>query len=214
MSQRRILIADDDDALRETLGEILARLGFQVLEAGDGAEALELMRTQHPELSILDLHMPRMTGIQVLEVWRRELLQRNSSEERGIPEQLPNALPCILVSAEASPEEQCDALGLGAFRFLEKPFSVDQILGSLWELYRSIPDMQIEGLAWSAVRRGDGSAEVSLSLVGPLPHDGDMLPQPLRFYLPINLLPILDIQLEPSIGPRARRERPAPGHWN
>ena len=70
-----------------------------------------------------------------------------------------------------------------------------------------MPGMQVEGLAWSAVRKGDGSTEVSLSLVGPLPHDGEMLPQPLRFYLPVDLLPILDIQLEPSIGPRSRRAR-------
>jgi CheY-like chemotaxis protein len=207
MSQRRILIADDDDALRETLGEILDRLGFQVLQAGDGMDALELMRREQPELSILDLHMPRMTGLEVLEAYREELLERVRSRRGARP---AGALPFILVSAEASPEEQCDALGLGAFRFLEKPFSVDQILASLWELYQAMPDMSYEGLAWSAVRRGPGFEQASFGLVGPLPRDGENLPLPLRFYLPMDLLPILDVQLEPSIGPRARRENRRP----
>ena len=59
---------------------------------------------------------------------------------------------------------------------------------------------------------GDMVASVGTIIVEP--HDGDMLPQPLRFYLPVDLLPILDIQLEPSIGPRARRNQERRGSQN
>jgi CheY-like chemotaxis protein len=165
-------------------------------------DALELMRREQPELSILDLHMPRMTGLEVLEAYREELLERVRSRRGARP---AGALPFILVSAEASPEEQCDALGLGAFRFLEKPFSVDQILASLWELYQAMPDMSYEGLAWSAVRRGPGFEQASFGLVGPLPRDGENLPLPLRSRSPSARGPATSSSRSPSAPPPSPR---------
>lgn len=124
MSIDQVLIADDDDALRASLGELLSRLGFQVLEAADGPSALALVRqlVRQNEMisSILDYHMPGMTALDILRSLRQE-------RPHG-------SFPCILMSAEASAFEQRQALRHGAFRFLPKPFGVDNLLACVGEM--------------------------------------------------------------------------------
>ncbi len=156
----RILVADDDDGLRDALGELFARLGFQVLEAADGHAALRVVREADPLLSILDLHMPGLTGIQVLEALRTM---------RSGP------LPCILVSAEASETERDTALAIGAFDFLTKPFQVEQLLARVNELCRIFaatpfgPDHPLSRLFDAHLRR----------LIGPSATRSSELPVPL-----------------------------------
>jgi CheY-like chemotaxis protein len=66
-ARARILVIDDDEAERETLAVILAKAGYEVVEARDGAEALELLRDRPlPDLVVVDLMMPHVTGWQVL----------------------------------------------------------------------------------------------------------------------------------------------------
>jgi len=121
MDQFRILLADDDDSLRETLSELLVRLGFRVVEAPDGPTAVELALTEPISFSILDFHMPGLSGLEVLKALR------------GGPEQnLP--FPCILVSGEASLSQQQAALREGAFRFLKKPLHADLLFDSVEDL--------------------------------------------------------------------------------
>ncbi len=62
-----MLVADDDESVRTLLAEILAGEGYRVVTASDGAEALEKMRATEPDLVILDLMMPHVSGWQVLE---------------------------------------------------------------------------------------------------------------------------------------------------
>ncbi|MCB9891327.1 MAG: response regulator [Planctomycetes bacterium] len=158
---QRILVADDDDGLRDALGELFARLGFQVLEAADGHAALRVWREANPLLSILDVHMPGLTGIQVLEALHRM---------RSGP------LPCILVSAEATDRERDAALAFGAFDFLSKPFDIDRLLTRVDELCRTFagttpfgPDHPLSRLLGAHVRR----------LLGPMPTSANELPVPL-----------------------------------
>ena len=61
-----ILVADDDDDVRSLIARNLSRAGYQVIEATDGAQAIELAQSQLPNLALIDIKMPRMDGIAVL----------------------------------------------------------------------------------------------------------------------------------------------------
>src|SRR4051812_29650086 len=64
-TKRRVLLADDDTALRRLIGATLGEDNFELLQAIDGQEALQVARTQHPELVLLDVNMPRVDGFEV-----------------------------------------------------------------------------------------------------------------------------------------------------
>ena len=64
MSAKKILVADDEPMIRKTLRLRLASEGFEVLEAADGAEVIEIAKTQRPDLIILDILMPHMNGVE------------------------------------------------------------------------------------------------------------------------------------------------------
>ena len=61
-----LLLVDDDAQIRQLLGEVGVREGFEVLEAADGSAALEMLQRRHMDLVLLDLHMPRVGGLEVL----------------------------------------------------------------------------------------------------------------------------------------------------
>ena len=107
---RRILIADDEVNLRKVLAAILAREGYEVVEAGDGAEALGLIG--HGVAAIItDLKMPRVDGM--------ALLRRVTAEH---PE-----IPVIMITAHGSVDSAVEAVKLGAFDYIEKPWEQTQI---------------------------------------------------------------------------------------
>src|ERR1051325_8901115 len=64
--KHRILIADDEDDLRNLLGDLLSGADYEVIYAADGEEAIAQIRSQKPDLALLDIQMPRLNGIEVL----------------------------------------------------------------------------------------------------------------------------------------------------
>jgi CheY-like chemotaxis protein len=70
--REKILVADDEQDLREALFTILAAQGYEVITAEDGETALELALSEHPDLILLDLNMPKMKGGEVLEALRKD----------------------------------------------------------------------------------------------------------------------------------------------
>jgi len=107
-----ILIADDDGRCREALREIIEPEGFRTVEASTGEEALDIVRTGVVHLIMLDLHMPAMTGLEVLQLARQFDLR----------------LPAILVTGDASQEVIRRAYQAQAFSVIPKPVSKNVVL--------------------------------------------------------------------------------------
>ena len=107
-SRPRLLVADDEPDMREVLTGLL-EADYQVLAAADGQQALELPRTEHPDLILLDLKMPRLDGFQVL--------------ERLMADPLTSDIPVLFLSARCDDDAKVRALELGAVDYLEKPVS-------------------------------------------------------------------------------------------
>ena len=110
-----ILIVDDEEKIRTMLRGVLQDEGFRTLEANSGENVLALVATWHPCLVLLDIWMPHVDGIALLE-------QLQSRE----PE-----LPIIVISGHGTIETAVRATKLGAADFLEKPFSLDNLLRSV-----------------------------------------------------------------------------------
>ena len=111
--KKTILIADDEANLRRTLAEILSAQGYTTLEAGDGMEAIELLRRTTPDLVFSDWKMPSAGGEEVLRYMR---------EDRRLA-----SVPVIVITAFGSSHTTIEALRLGAYDFVTKPFDLDEI---------------------------------------------------------------------------------------
>lgn len=109
-----ILISDDDVEFRDTLIAIFELVGFRTIAAGDGEEALEIIHCEEIHLVLLDLHMPKLSGLEVL---------RLVKEFKAL-------LPCILMSAgfDDTVRQQAETL---AFSLLDKPVSGPEIRGAV-----------------------------------------------------------------------------------
>ena len=130
---KRVLLVEDDRFLRRACTTGLQQRGFTVLTAGDGEEGLRLARAEAPDLVLLDLLMPRMSGLELLAMLRAEEATRripvvvlsNSSHERHIAE-VTRLNAEYLVKADLSLKE----LGDRVARILEDPALVGQGGGS------------------------------------------------------------------------------------
>jgi DNA-binding NtrC family response regulator len=111
MTTRRVLVVDDEPDMVENCARILKRSGYQCLTTTDPHRALALVEAEHPDLLLTDLKMPGMDGM--------ELLRRARESDP--------ALPVILITAFASIESAVAAIKDGAFDYLPKTFSVDQL---------------------------------------------------------------------------------------
>jgi DNA-binding response OmpR family regulator len=113
-----VLLVEDDDPLRSVLLELLRQRGWHVHATGRGDEAVEIARRVRVDISILDLHLPGLSGV--------EVYQRIAAEIRPVPS--------ILMSGEATREEARLALELGIAQFLRKPLDLQLLRRALDEL--------------------------------------------------------------------------------
>jgi len=150
----RILVIDDEPAIRDTMRMILEYEGFDCLTAGSGSEGLAAVERESPDLVFLDIKMPGIDGLETL------------SRLRG----LNDALPVVIVSAHGTASSALEAGRLGAFRFIEKPLSKDYVLDAIRE-----------GLELGSLRRENRQMRSALeskhSLVGSSPALGRILDQ-------------------------------------
>lgn len=118
MSNRTILLAEDDKFLRRAMEVALTKRGFRVLLAADGQQALDLLETERPDLILLDLLMPRKTGIEVLQELRKKpatadlrvLILSNSSKELEIHEATSLGVSGYWIKANLSLQELSDRI--------------------------------------------------------------------------------------------------------
>jgi DNA-binding response OmpR family regulator len=109
-----ILVADDEEDLRELVSYRLSRSGYEVVEAVDGQEALELATEHTPDLMVLDVMMPRLDGY---ELTRRV---REQDSLRGVP--------VILLTARSQESDVSRGFDVGADDYLKKPFNPDELV--------------------------------------------------------------------------------------
>jgi len=116
---RTILVVEDEPTLRETLAEALAADGFRVTEAGDGRAALEHFRADGPDLVLLDLMLPELSGIEVCRIIRAE-----------------SAVPIVMLTARGSEVDKIVGLEIGADDYVTKPFSLRELSARIRAIFR------------------------------------------------------------------------------
>jgi CheY-like chemotaxis protein len=113
-----VMVVEDADLIRETLTRLLNREGFQTLAAHDGREALDLLRTSMPDVILLDVNMPDMDGLEML-----EHLHTTPAWQ---------ALPVVMLTSRGDTHTIRRAMQLGAKEFLVKAtFSLNEMLDSV-----------------------------------------------------------------------------------
>jgi DNA-binding response OmpR family regulator len=127
---RTILVVDDEPTLRETLAEALDADGFRVVTAADGREALLRFREQRPDLVVLDLMLPELSGIEVCRILRQE-----------------SGVPILMLTAKSSEIDKVLGLELGADDYVTKPFSLRELTARIRALLRRIEQPAVEGPA-------------------------------------------------------------------
>jgi two-component system sensor histidine kinase/response regulator len=113
----KILIIDDDPALREVIQLALDHAGFEVVEAEDGAKGVQMASLHLPDLILCDVRMEKMDGYRALAA-----LRQNSTTA---------PIPCILMTGQADTAGMRQGMELGADDYLSKPFTVPQLLGAV-----------------------------------------------------------------------------------
>jgi two-component system response regulator PhoP len=116
----RVLLIEDEEALRTSLAARLQREGFAVDQAGDGAEGLFMGNEHDFDVAVVDLGLPKLDGVEVIRRWRAA----------------GRRFPVLILTARGRWEEKVDGLGSGADDYLVKPFHVEELLARLNALLR------------------------------------------------------------------------------
>jgi DNA-binding response OmpR family regulator len=116
---RTILVVDDETTLRETLADALEAEGFRVVSAADGREALTRFRADRPDLVLLDIMLPELSGVEVCRIIRAE-----------------SSVPIMMLTAKDSELDKVVGLELGADDYVTKPFSLRELSARIRALFR------------------------------------------------------------------------------
>jgi DNA-binding NtrC family response regulator len=157
----RILFVDDEASVRKALGDYFAELGHEVYRAASGQEALGLFEQVRPHVTVLDLKMPVMSGMEVLEVLRKK-----------------NAV-VIMLTGHGEIETAVQAMRLGAENFLQKPIDMPHLVAAV-EKAAEKADLREENLELRArlhpnFRRRVTRAAIFVVLVGAAVWVGSMI---------------------------------------
>ncbi len=128
MEQIKILVVDDESRMRKLVRDFLERAGFQVLEAGDGMEALDLFyEDQGISLIILDVMMPKMDGWEVSRAIRKE-----------------SKVPIIMLTARGEERDELNGFELGVDEYISKPFSPKILVARVNALLRRTSGLSMD----------------------------------------------------------------------
>jgi len=138
VAQGRILVVDDEAMVTEVVARYLEREGFAVDVAADGEQALQLARTQQPDLIVLDLMLPKQDGLEVCRALRHE-----------------SEVPVIMLTAKGEEMDRIIGLELGADDYVVKPFSPRELLARVKAVLRRGATRTQPAEAGDALRFGD-----------------------------------------------------------
>ncbi|MGD9997772.1 MAG: response regulator transcription factor [Ilumatobacteraceae bacterium] len=154
----RVLVVDDDRAIRDSLARALELDGYEVALAPDGAVALATIRERRPDVAIVDVMMPNIDGLTVCRVLRAE----------------KDRLPILMLTARTETSDRVAGLDAGADDYLPKPFELDELLARLRALLRrsryddesavESPVLQVADLRLDPASRRVWRGEVELEL--------------------------------------------------
>jgi len=117
---RKILITEDSPTILEILKSVLVEEGYEVIAAADGQQALELARTEKPDLIILDLMLPKIDGYKVCRMLKFDEKYKN--------------IPIIMLTARTKESDEKLGKEVGADAYIRKPFEPEMIIDKIREL--------------------------------------------------------------------------------
>lgn len=120
----KILVADDEKDIRRLISFVLQKNGYNVVEAVNGAQAIQIAKTENPDIVLLDVMMPQVDGFEVC----RQLRSNPAT----------NKTPILMLSAKSQSSDIMDALLLGAAYYLVKPFTPKDLLEKVSELAKGV----------------------------------------------------------------------------
>jgi len=137
---KTILVVDDEPKIVGLARDYLEHAGFAVVSASDGTEALARARTDHPDLVVLDLSLPKLDGLDVARALRRD-----------------SNVPIVILSGRADESDKLVGLELGADDYVTKPFSPKELVARVRAVLRRI---ELPALASDVIRAGDVTLDV------------------------------------------------------
>lgn len=150
----KLLVVDDEPAIREMVRFTLARSGYECIEAGDATEAKRRILSDGPDLILLDVMMPGQSGLDLA----RELRRQDSTKD----------LPIIMLTARCSEQDKIRGLDVGADDYITKPFSPGELVARIKALLRRSSldesEIEIDGLRLNPETREVYSGEVRIDL--------------------------------------------------
>jgi two-component system alkaline phosphatase synthesis response regulator PhoP len=152
---KTILVVDDEPQIAEIARDYLRLAGFDVIVVGDGVRALETARGRQPDLVVLDLGLPRLDGLEVARVLRRE-----------------SDVPIIMLTARVEEDDRLRGLEIGADDYVTKPFSPRELVARVRAVLRRSEGRHVDGdllrvsdltidVARMSVRRGDEPVDLT-----------------------------------------------------
>lgn len=141
----KILIVEDDRNLLDTLKYNLRREGYEVVTAVDGAEALDVARREKPDLIILDIMLPKMSGFEVCRILRKGMV-----------------VPILMLTAKAEETDKIVGLEIGADDYMTKPFSMRELLARVRAMLRRAKIIELQpGPEEALLRVGDIEVDIA-----------------------------------------------------
>jgi two-component system KDP operon response regulator KdpE len=132
MKSATILVVDDEPQIRRVMRATLTAQGYTIVEARDGQEALEKLRSERPDLVLLDMNMPVMDGLEACREIRRD-----------------SEVPVIMLTVRSAEKDKVRALDAGADDYIVKPFGIQELLARIRAVLRRVSNETSQGVLTS-----------------------------------------------------------------
>ncbi len=150
--QKRILIVDDEPAIRDMVAFALRKGDFEPVQAGDAREAQAAIADRIPDLILLDWMLPGTSGLELARRWRREALTRE--------------VPIIMLTARGEENDRVGGLEAGVDDYVVKPFSARELLARIRAVMRRAREDEEDGSVSAGALRIDGAAHRVFARIG------------------------------------------------